>query len=157
MAVLFSFLYKAIFYAFSLSMSSDNEPLSGEDASSQEHCGEEEPERDSYEPVPKKQRKDKKKVRGRTVTVPKRMKDFPGEFFAKVDAMWCIACQCPVDHRQITTARNHLKGAKHQKRRKELERQVTTPGPAAALMGPPVAPVFSSSSSGICISFLQRV
>ena len=51
--------------------------------------------------------------------------------------MWCIACLCPVDFKQISTAKGHLKGAKHLKNKQNMPKRVNVPGPAAELQGAP--------------------
>ena len=55
----------------------------------------------------------KKKARGANIAPSKREAQYPADFFQKGDAMWCIACQHAVDHRQSVSAKFHLKGAKH--------------------------------------------
>ena len=71
-----------------------------------------------------------KRRRGSTMTPAKRMAQaaFRGNFFQKGEAMWCIACQCVVDHRQTSFAKGHLKGAKHLQNEKKHNVSVVTPG-----------------------------
>lgn len=87
--------------------------------------------------------------RGVKMTPAKRMKDFPGEFFQQGEEMWCIACQCPVDYRQISFSKYHLKGTKHLKNKKELGKQVSLPGPSVQVQVTHEQPSTQPAISGV--------
>ena len=57
--------------------------------------------------------KKRKWNRGRTMTAAKRARQFPEVMEVRGEAMWCIACDCPVAYKDKCIATQHCKSAKH--------------------------------------------
>lgn len=101
---------------------------------------------------PPKKKPQKEKRRGSRITVKARMAQFPGVFMQQGSEMWCIVCQCTVNHKESTFAKKHLKSERHLKNNKLHSEVVTTPGPSAVVENEPIQePATSSqpSSQGI--------
>ena len=66
--------------------------------------------------APQKEAKPGKKrvpPRGKHSTPMKRARQFPEVMDVRGEAMWCLACECPVSHHDKSAALSHIKSKKH--------------------------------------------
>ena len=57
--------------------------------------------------------KKRKWNRGKHMTPSKRARQFVGVMEVREDKMWCLACDCPIQHSDKSIADSHVKSKKH--------------------------------------------
>ena len=65
--------------------------------------------------APKKKGKKRTPARGRHTIPQKRARPFSDMMEVRGEAMWCLACECPVPHHDKSIALSHMKSKKHAK------------------------------------------
>ena len=91
---------------------------------------------DAARPSPDKKRKWR---RGKETTPSKRAKQFPEDMTVRGESMWCVYCDCPIQHMEKSTASKHIAGAQHKKNKARHSTLVTRPGFSAPISTPPMA------------------
>ena len=77
--------------------------------------------------------KKRKWNRGKHMTPSKRARQFVGVMEVREGKMWCLACDCPIQHSEKSIADSHVKSKKHQVNVEKLASLVKTPGPSAKM------------------------
>ena len=77
--------------------------------------------------------------RGSQMNPHKRAKQFDGDFEVRGDALWCIACACPVGWKEKSTASKHRISQTHKDSVKRASSLVHDPGSSVDVVGPPVS------------------